>query len=47
MQFKDPLTFADLRAIRERQPWNPDVLTLLWGVKRPRAPMLRLASGVL
>jgi len=42
MPFKDPLTFADLRAIRERQPWNPDVLTLLWEVKRLRAAMLRL-----
>ncbi|WP_258128614.1 hypothetical protein [Achromobacter anxifer] len=42
MPFKDPLTFADLRAIRERQPWNPDVLTLLWEVKRLRAAMLRM-----
>ena len=42
MPFKDPLTFADLRAIRERQPWNPDVLSLLWEVKRLRAVLLRL-----
>ncbi|MCP1404414.1 hypothetical protein [Achromobacter insolitus] len=42
MPFKDPLTFADLRAIRERQPWNADVLALLWEVKRLRAAMLRL-----
>lgn len=42
MPFKDPLTFADLRAIRERQPWNADVLSLLWEVKRLRAAMLRL-----
>ncbi len=42
MPFKDPLTFADLRAIRERQPWNPDVLTLLWEVKRLRATLLRM-----
>lgn len=42
MPFKDPLTFADLRAIRERQPWNPDVLTLLWEVKRLRAALLRM-----
>lgn len=42
MPFKDPLTFADLRAIRERQPWNPDVLSLLWEVKRLRAALLRM-----
>lgn len=42
MPFKDPLTFADLRAIRERQPWNADVLALLWEVKRLRAALLRL-----
>lgn len=41
MPFKDPLTFADPRAIRERQPWNPDVLSLLWEVKRLRAAILR------
>jgi len=42
MPFKKPLTFADLRAIRERQPWNADVLSLLWEVKRLRAALLRL-----
>ncbi|MDF3850664.1 hypothetical protein [Achromobacter denitrificans] len=42
MPFKKPLTFADLRAIRERQPWNPDVLSLLWEVKRLRAALLRM-----
>lgn len=42
MPFKKPLTFAELRAIRERQPWNADVLSLLWEVKRLRATLLRL-----
>ncbi|MCY1535102.1 hypothetical protein D9M68_704930 [compost metagenome] len=42
MPFKEPLTFAVLRAIRERQSWNPDVITLLWEVKRLRAALLRL-----
>ncbi|QET71452.1 hypothetical protein [Bordetella bronchiseptica] len=41
MPFRDPLTHAQLRAIRERQPWNPDVVALLWEVKRLRAMMLR------
>lgn len=41
MPFKTPLTHADLRAIRERQPWNPDVISLLWEVKRMRSEMLR------
>ncbi|MGZ8132528.1 hypothetical protein [Bordetella genomosp. 6] len=41
MPFRSPLTHAELRAIRERQPWNPDVLTLLWEVKRLRSMMLR------
>jgi len=26
MTFKDPLTHDDLRTIRERQPWNSDVI---------------------
>lgn len=39
--FPRPLTHDELRAIRERQPWNPDVLTLLWEVKRLRSMMLR------
>ncbi|WMD24062.1 hypothetical protein RAS12_30690 (plasmid) [Achromobacter seleniivolatilans] len=41
MPFKAPLTHADLRAIRERQPWNPDVIALLWEVKRMRSVLLR------
>ncbi len=42
MPFKEPLTADQLRAIRERQPWNPDVMALLWEVKRLRAALLRL-----
>lgn len=42
MPFKAPLTTEQLRAIRERQPWNPDVIALLWEVKRLRATLLRL-----
>jgi len=41
MPFKAPLTHADLRFIRERQPWNPDVISLLWEVKRLRSILLR------
>lgn len=41
MPFKDPLSHADLRLIRERQPWNPDVIALLWEVKRLRSILLR------
>ena len=41
MPFKAPPTHADLRAIRERQPWNPDVIALLWEVKRMRSEFLR------
>ncbi len=41
MPFKAPLTHADLRLIRERQPWNPDVISLLWEVKRLRSLLLR------
>ena len=41
MPFKQPLTHADLRTIRERQPWNPDVIALLWEVKRLRSVLLR------
>ncbi|MFJ0392468.1 hypothetical protein WLU28_13905 [Bordetella bronchiseptica] len=41
MPFRAPLSHVELRAIRERQPWNPDVLTLLWEVKRLRSMMLR------
>ncbi|MFF7398909.1 hypothetical protein ACFZAI_20825 [Achromobacter sp. NPDC008082] len=41
MPFKAPLTHADLRAIRERQPWNPDVIALLWEIKRMRSEFLR------
>jgi len=32
---------ADLRIVRERQPWNPDVIALLWEVKRMRSEFLR------
>ncbi len=42
MPFKAPLTVDELRAIRERQPWNPDVIALLWEVKRMRSMLLRL-----
>jgi len=42
MPFKAPLTAEQLRTIRERQPWNPDVIALLWEVKRLRATLLRL-----
>ncbi|WP_454703481.1 hypothetical protein [Achromobacter pestifer] len=41
MPFKPPLYHADLRAIRERQSWNADVITLLWEVKRLRSVLLR------
>lgn len=42
MPFKAPLTFDELRAIRERQPWNADVIALLWEIKRMRSMLLRL-----
>lgn len=42
MPFRDPLTAEELRAIRERQPWNPDVIDLLWEIKRMRSMLLRL-----
>lgn len=41
MPFKAPLSHADLRVIRERQPWNADVIALLWEVKRLRSVLLR------
>lgn len=41
MPFKAPLAHSDLRAIRERQPWNEDVLALLWEIKRIRSMVLR------
>ncbi|MEN4917923.1 hypothetical protein ABE485_04575 [Achromobacter spanius] len=41
MPFKTPLSHADLRIIRERQPWNADVISLLWEVKRLRSVLLR------
>jgi hypothetical protein len=41
MPFKVPLSHQDLRNIRERQPWNADVITLLWEVKRLRSVLLR------
>ncbi len=42
MPFRPPLTFAQLRAMRERQPNNADVIALLWEVKRLRSVLLRL-----
>ncbi|MFY3138030.1 hypothetical protein ACOTFF_15675 [Achromobacter xylosoxidans] len=42
MPFRNPLTTEQLRAIRERQPWNPDVIDLLWEIKRMRSMLLRL-----
>lgn len=41
MPFKPPLTFEELRAVRERQPQNADVILLLWEVKRLRSELLR------
>jgi len=41
MPFRDPIPLDELRAIRERQPWNQDVMALLWEVKRLRAMVLR------
>lgn len=41
MPFKPPLSHTDLRAIRERQSWNADVMALLWEVKRLRSVLLR------
>ncbi|AZS82709.1 hypothetical protein ELS24_20720 [Achromobacter spanius] len=41
MTFKAPLSHEDLRTIRERQPWNSDVIALLWEVKRLRSLLLR------
>ena len=42
MPFRHPLPTDELRAIRERQPWNPDVIALLWEIKRLRSMLLRL-----
>lgn len=41
MPLKPPLNHTALRAIRERQSWNADVIALLWEVKRLRAGLLR------
>lgn len=30
MPFKDPLTAEQLSAIKARQPWNSDIVALLW-----------------
>ncbi|KAA5921378.1 hypothetical protein F1536_23350 [Achromobacter xylosoxidans] len=46
MPFKAPLTTEQLRAIRERQPWNPDVIALLWEIKRLRIWPLRFNQMV-
>ena len=40
MPFRPPLSLDELRAIRERQAWNSDVMTLLWEVKRLRSLVL-------
>lgn len=37
-----PSARAELRAIRERQPDNADILALLWEIKRMRSLLLRL-----
>lgn len=42
MPFRPALTHAELRAIRERQPDNADILALLWEIKRMRSMLLRL-----
>lgn len=42
MPFEAPLTHSELRAIREQQPWNPDVIALLWEIKRLRSVLLRM-----
>jgi hypothetical protein len=41
MLFKPPLTELDLQAIQERNRDSPDVITLLWEIKRLRAIVLR------
>ena len=41
MPFKPPLTREELQAIQERNHQSPDVLALLWEVKRLRAIALR------
>ncbi|MCF7767308.1 hypothetical protein [Achromobacter pulmonis] len=46
MPFRPPLTAEQLRAIYERQPWNPDVIALLWEVKRLRTWPLRFHQMV-
>ncbi|MFY3630786.1 hypothetical protein ACOTFH_29480 [Achromobacter xylosoxidans] len=48
MPFRPPLTAEQLRAIyeHERQPWNPDVIALLWEVKRLRTWPLRFHQMV-
>lgn len=40
-QFKDPLTREQLSAIQERNRENPDVIALLWEIKRLQAVALR------
>ncbi|OFS61693.1 hypothetical protein HMPREF3069_05240 [Achromobacter xylosoxidans] len=46
MPFNDPLTTEQLRAIYERQPWNPDLLAALWEIKRLRIWPLRFHQMV-
>lgn len=41
MTTRPPLTRAELSAIRERNPNHPDVLALLWEIRRLRALVLR------
>lgn len=40
MRFKPPLTKADLQAIQDRCPDDPDVRALLWEVARLRSLVL-------
>ncbi|WP_338881593.1 hypothetical protein WHX56_14265 [Achromobacter veterisilvae] len=41
MPFKDPLTAEQLSAIKARQPWNSDIVALLWEISRLRSFILR------
>lgn len=42
MPFKPPLTFDQLHDIGERNRGNPDVVALLWEIKRMQSLALRL-----
>lgn len=39
---KPPLSFEELKAIRERNADNPDVIKLLWEIRRLHGASLRL-----